>query len=123
MAVWTNHGTGIQDAVAADFHMIAQHSTDFQKAGGNVAFFVVDNHQTLVGLDVGCYASCPHMRFVTQDTVSYIVEMGYLHMVKEDYIFEFYRISHHAVVSHQSGLPDKGAMANFGVGTDNAGGT
>ena len=49
--------------------------------------------------------------------------MGDLDVVEEDHVFQFHRVAYHAVFSYQGRTPDESAVADFRVGTDDAGGT
>ena len=49
----TNDGAGVQNAVAADFHEVAQHGTELFEASFDFLGAVLHHHQAVVRLDVG----------------------------------------------------------------------
>ena len=60
------------------------------------------------------------MGFVSQNTVAHIVVVGYLHIVKQNYVFQFYGVADHAVLTNQGRATDEGTVAYFGICTDDA---
>jgi hypothetical protein len=60
---------------------------------------------------------------VAQNAVAYIIIMRNLDVVEEDHILQFHRVTDHTVFSHQGAAPDEGTVADFRIGTDDAGGT
>ena len=58
------------------------------------------------------------MRLKAEDAVTHIVEMGDLHLVKQNHIFQFYRITYHTIITNQRAAADKCAVPHFGSGTN-----
>ena len=105
---------GVQDAVAADLHEVAQHGAELFQPRGNLLFAVFHHDQRLVGLDVGGDAASAHVGLVAQNAIA-------LHVVKKNCVFQLHGIAHHAAFAYQSGTADEGAVAHFGACADDAG--
>ena len=58
------------------------------------------------------------MGFVTQYSVSNIIVMGNLHIVKKDYILKLCGISHYTALSYKSFAADKCTVAHFCILAD-----
>ena len=114
-------GAGIQDAVAADLHEVAQHGAELFQPRGNLLFAVFHHDQRLVGLDVGGDAASAHVGLVAQNAVAHVIKVGNLHVVKKNCVFQLHGIAHHAAFAYQSGAADEGAVAHFGARADDAG--
>ena len=115
-----DHGAGIQHGVAAYFYIVAQHGADLFDAGLDLLFAVLYDHESLVGLDVGSDGACSHVAIVSEDGVANIVIVRCLNVIEEDDVLEFNRVTYYTVCANQSGASDEGAMAYFGVGSDDA---
>ena len=59
-----------------------------------------------------------HMGFVSKNCISHIIIMRNLHAVKKDHIFKLCRVSYHAVLSYNGISPDKRAVTNLCILTD-----
>ena len=121
MAAPAYHGTGVQNGITADLHMVAQHGAELFQAGIHFFFLGAHGNWGFILLHVGGDGTCAHMGAIAQDGISHIVVVGHLHMVEEDDVFQFCRVSHHAVGPYQSVAPDKGSRAHLGVRPDDAG--
>ena len=115
----SHNRAGVQHGVAANFHKIPQNRAEFFPARlyGGIGFH---RHRRLVAFDVAGNAPGPHMGTVAQNAVAHIVVMRRLHPVKENHVFQFHGVAHHAVCAHQRGTPDKRAVAHFRLRTDDA---
>ena len=58
------------------------------------------------------------MGFVSKNCISHIIIMRNLHAVKKDHIFKLCRVSYHAVLSYNGISPDKRAVTNLCILTD-----
>ena len=121
IAVAAYHGAGVEDAVAAHLHPVAQHGAYLLAAGGDQLVAVLDEHGQLVGLDVAGDGAGAHVGLIAQNGVAYIIIMGHLHVVEEDHVLQLGGVAHHAVVAHQGAAPDEGALAHLGAVADDAG--
>lgn len=119
-AVPSQDGARIEDRVAAYLHKIAQNSAHLSPSGGDIGFALY-HHRGLVRLDVGCNRAGAHVALVTQDGVAHVVVVGGLNFIKENGVLQLRRVAHHTVSAHQSGAPDKGAVAHLGLRPDDAG--
>ncbi len=115
------NGPGIQYTVAAYLYIVTQHGTDLFSPSGDFFPLVVDHDKGLVASDITGDAAGTHMALIAQDRVSYIIEMGHLHMIKKDNIFKLGGIAYHAFPANQRVTADKGAVANLGFVIDDAG--
>ena len=61
------------------------------------------------------------MGLIAQDGIAYVVIVGGLHAVKEDDVFQFHGVAHHAPGAHQGAAPDEGAVAHLRLRADDAG--
>ena len=118
-----NDGAGVQDAVAAHFHEVAQHGAELFKTGFDTFFAVLHHHQSLVGLDIGGQAARAHVGAVAQNAVAHVVVVGDLDVVEENCVLQLHGVAHHAVGAHQRTAPDEGAVPDFRARADDAGGT
>ncbi len=82
--------SGIEHAVAADFNEIAEHSTYLLDASLKLFTAGLDNYVGLVRLDIRCYRTCTHMRFIAEYTVTDIIVMRSLHSVEKYDVFKLY---------------------------------
>ena len=87
--VGAQHGAGVQHAVAAHFHEIAHHGPELPAARGDLLRAVLHHHQGFVALYVGGNGARAHVALVAHDGIAHIVEMGHLHAVEEDGVFDF----------------------------------
>ena len=69
IGVAANHSAGIQNGIAAYFHMVAQHGTKFFQAGFQMAAVYVDLHQGFVGFYIGGDGAGAHVGFVAQNRI------------------------------------------------------
>ena len=82
IAVFTNDGARIQNAVAANLHTVTQNSTEFFQPGGMFCVWAMEHHKGTVGLYVGSNGTGAHMCLIAQNAVAYVVEVGDLYLVK-----------------------------------------
>ena len=80
----TNDDTRIEHTVAANLNVIGEHRAELLAAG--VEDFAVHANRDggLVALDVGGHRTRTHMGEVAQDRVAHVVEVGHLHVVKNN---------------------------------------
>ena len=112
--------TRIANAVAVDFNIVAEHGTELLDARLDLLGAVMNDDELLVGLDVGSDGACAHMRIVSEDTVTYIVIVRSLNVIKEDNVLKFNGIAYYAVCTDECGASDECAVADFSLGTDDA---
>ena len=115
-----NDRAGVQHAVAADLHVVAQHRAYLLPARVHALSAADADHVGLVGLDVGGDRTRAHVGLVAQDAVAHVVIMGRLHAVKEDDVLQLHGVAHHAARAHQGAAPDERAVAHLRVRADDA---
>lgn len=119
-AVPAQDGARIEDRVAAYLHKIPQNGAHLSPSGGDIGLALY-HHRGLVRLDVGCDRAGTHVALVAQDGVAHVVVVWGLNFIEENGVLQLCRVAHHAVSAHQSGAPDKGAVAHLSLRPDDAG--
>ena len=61
------------------------------------------------------------MAAVSQDGISHIVIVRSLNVIEQDNVLELYGIAYNTVSTYQSRASDEGSVADFGIGSDDAG--
>ena len=117
----SDHGSGIEDTVAADIGPIAQHGADFVSARLHVLASAVDDNVLSVRLHVGCDGAGPHMSVESENTVAHIVVMRNLYLVEQNHILELRGIAHCRASSDDGAAADKRALPDSCFLIDNAG--
>ena len=112
---------GVHDGVAADFDIVADHGTELFDAGLDVFIAVVDDDQLLVGLDVRRDGAGSGVGVIPEDGVADIVVVRGLDVVEQDDVLQFAGVADDAVGTDECGAADECAVANFGLGPDDAG--
>ncbi len=108
-----DHGAGVEDAVAADLHPVAQHGAHLFAAGLDLLALVVDDDGELVTLDIGGDGASAHVGFVAKDGIPHIVIMRHLYIVEQDHVFQLRGVAHHAVIANQRAAADEGTGAHL----------
>ena len=119
--VAAQNGAGIEHRVAAHLHIVAQHGAHLFSASLQ-QLISLDDHWGLVGLHVGGDGASAHVALIAQNRVAHVVVVGHLNAVKENDVFQFHGVAHHAAFANQSGATDESAVAHLGVGADDTGG-
>ena len=81
----------------------------------------MDGHQAPVTPHIGGNGTGTHVGLVAQNAVTHVIVVGHLHIVEQNYIFQFRRVTHHAVFSDEGRAPDVSAVAHFRTRPHNAG--
>ena len=81
-----DYGTGIQHGIAAYFHFITEHCTEFLKSGFDSLVFVLYNYQGLVALNVARYGTGAHVGLKSEHGISDIIVMRNLHVVEKNHV-------------------------------------
>ena len=55
------------------------------------------------------------MGFVSQYTVPYVIVVGHLHVIKENYVFQFGGIPYNGILTDDGIASDKGAVSDFRI--------
>ena len=71
----------VQNAVATDFDIIAEHRAHLYKARF-IFLFALYDHFALVRFYIGSYRAGAHVSLVAENTVAHVIEMGHLHAVE-----------------------------------------
>ena len=114
-------GAGVEHAVAAHLHIVAEDGAYFAAAGLNVPLRVADGDIGLVALDIAGDGACAHMGLIAQNRVAHIVIVGGLHIVKEDDIFKLAGVAHNRLLANDCTAPDKSAVAYLSFMINDAG--
>ena len=115
------HRSRIEDRVAADIGIVAQHGADLAPAGLHLLIAVMDHDRLIVGLDIGGNGTGSHMRMDAQDTVAHIIVMGHLDQVEKDHVLKLGGVAYDRLFAHNGGTADKGALADLGFLINDAG--
>ena len=121
IGVASDHGSRIEHAVTADFHVVAEHRAHLFQTCLDISVGRLDDHERLVTLDIGSDGSCTHVRFIAKNAVAHIVVMRDLYFVKEDHIFEFCRVADNGALADDRISADKCAVADLRVLINDAG--
>jgi len=119
--VAADDGAGIQDTVAAHFHVVTQHGTEFFQPGFHFFLAVFYNDQGLIGFYIGGDGTGTHVGLIAQNAVAHIIEVGNLYIVKQNHIFQFHRVAYYTVFAHKSAAADIGTVPDFRIGSNDTG--
>ena len=61
----TDHRSGIQNRIAAYFNVIAQHCSNFLDPCLDLLFTILNDYESLIGLDVRSDGTCSHVAEIT----------------------------------------------------------
>ena len=78
----SDYGSGIQNGIAADFHIIAEHCAEFLQSGFDMFIFVFHNDQGFIAFNVTGYSACSHMGLVSEYGIADIIVMRNLNIVE-----------------------------------------
>ena len=120
MGMAADDRAGVQHAVAADLHMIAQHRPHLFAACVHALLTADTDHVGLVGFHIGGDRARAHVGLVAQDAVAHIVVVGRLYAVEQDDVLQLHGVAHHAARAHQGAAPDERAVAHLRVRADDA---
>src|SRR5699024_2101674 len=112
---------GVQHAVAAHLHAVAQDGAELLHARLYALRAVFHDNEGLVALDVGGDAACAHMRAVAQDGVAHVVIVRGLHLVEQDDVLELHGVAHDAALADDGAAAYKRAMPHLGLVVDDTG--
>ena len=119
--VASDHGAGVQHAVAADLSIVTQHRAELAKTGLIVPFPILHDHVLPVGLHVGCDGAGAHVRLHAEDRVAHVIVMRNLDPVEQDNVLKLRRIPDGRALSDDRAAADESALADLRVLPDNAG--
>ncbi len=101
IAVPADDGAGIQDGIAADLDIIAQHGAELFQSGLDLLVPVVDHDKLLVRLDVRRDGAGSHVTVIAKNGITDIVVVRGLHVVKQDHVLQLHRVADHTVCAYQ----------------------
>ena len=103
----------VQYAVAADLYLIAQHCAKFFQAGRVFLGAVFDYDQSFVRFYIGGDGTSAHMGLIAEDGIAYVIVIGYLHLVKEDNVFQFGGVAYYGAFAYDGVSTDKCTVADL----------
>ena len=115
---YTNHSRYMEVTLNGEYIGLYQLTEQIEQGKNRVA--VDDVEGVLIALDVGGDGACAHVGAVAQNAVAHVVVMRGLHAVKEDHVFQFHGIAHHAARAYQCAAADERAVPHLGFRTDDA---
>src|SRR4051794_4585510 len=95
--------------------MIAKQCAEFAQA--SVEGFAVNLHGDVLReqLEIGNLHASAEMRFVSENGITDVVEMGNLRVVEEERVFNLARISNHAIVADNRVFANVSIVANLAI--------
>ena len=112
---------GIEDAVAADLDVIAEHRAELLASGLDRRAGNLDGDKGLVALDVAGYRACAHVRLVAEDGVADVVIVRGLDVVEQDDVLELNGVADDCVLADDGAAADERAVADLRAVVDDAG--
>src|SRR6266513_1620201 len=117
-AIATDDRAGIDHCVATDFRSIANDCAEFSETCWNVAVGCYDGDFAVIKFYVGENHARAQMRVMTNDRVTYVIEVGHLYFIEQNGIFEFAGVSHDNAIPDDDIFPNIDSAANMAVFSD-----
>jgi hypothetical protein len=112
-AVSADQGTGINDGIASDLDPITDNCTELTKTSLDDCFLVVNRDFLSVQAEIGKDYSGTQMRFVPEDRIAHVTEMGDLHVVEDQAILELTGVAQNDAVPDNDVFSDVTTRSNL----------
>ena len=112
---------GVQDAVAADLHIIAKDGADLLAAGLDALGPIFDDDERLVALDVRRDGARAHVGLIAEDGIADVVEVRRLDIIKQHHVFQLAGVTNDGVFAHDRIAAHESALAQLSAVVDDAG--